>query len=394
MPHQFSNGKVPCCVDARGSDPVPENDSQGELIFSIAEWWRYSHDRAGLERLWPHVERAVAYMDQLRESERTVANQTGERRALYGLMPASISHEGYSAKPRHAYWDNFWSLIGYDDAVQLATALGHADQASRYARSRDQFRADRQASVLAAVKQHGIDFIPGAAELGDFDPTSITIALSPGAAQGWLPSALLSQTFERYWQGFVARRDGKEWGDYTPYEWRNVAALVRLGWRDRVQPLLTFFLADRRPAAWNQWAEVVGQDPRKRRFVGDMPHAWIASDFLRSVYDLFAFERASDHALVLAAGIPATWLQGQGGGIERLRTPYGELSYALRERGTQLEWRIGGGLTTPPGGLVLPWPYAGKPTGTARLSGKPMAWHDGELVIRTLPAILSIERPH
>ena len=22
-PYQFENGKVPCCVDARGSDPVP-----------------------------------------------------------------------------------------------------------------------------------------------------------------------------------------------------------------------------------------------------------------------------------------------------------------------------------------------------------------------------------
>ena len=32
-PHQFENGKVPCCVDFRGADPVPENDSNGQLIF-------------------------------------------------------------------------------------------------------------------------------------------------------------------------------------------------------------------------------------------------------------------------------------------------------------------------------------------------------------------------
>ncbi len=50
-PHQFSNGKVPCCVDARGSDPVPENDSHGELIFSIAELYRYTHDRDTLDDL-------------------------------------------------------------------------------------------------------------------------------------------------------------------------------------------------------------------------------------------------------------------------------------------------------------------------------------------------------
>jgi hypothetical protein len=138
---------------------------------------------------------------------------------------------------------------------------------------------------------------------------------------------------------------------------------------------------------------VVGRDPRKPRFVGDMPHAWIASDFLRSVYDMFAYERGRDHALVLAAGIPAAWLQGQGVGTERLRTPYGELSYALREQDGGLELRIPTGLNVPPGGLVLPWPYAGKPTGKVLLNGKPVAWRDGEIAIHELPAMLRVERP-
>ena len=31
--YQFANGKVPCCVDRRGADPVPENDSAGEFLF-------------------------------------------------------------------------------------------------------------------------------------------------------------------------------------------------------------------------------------------------------------------------------------------------------------------------------------------------------------------------
>jgi len=34
---QFDSGKVPCCVDARGADPVAENDSHGELIYLAAE---------------------------------------------------------------------------------------------------------------------------------------------------------------------------------------------------------------------------------------------------------------------------------------------------------------------------------------------------------------------
>jgi len=35
-PHLFASGKVPCCVDRRGADPVPENDSHGEWIHLVA----------------------------------------------------------------------------------------------------------------------------------------------------------------------------------------------------------------------------------------------------------------------------------------------------------------------------------------------------------------------
>src|SRR3546814_12992418 len=45
-PYQFDDGMVPCCVDDRGSDPVPENDSHGELIFNIAELYRHERDKA------------------------------------------------------------------------------------------------------------------------------------------------------------------------------------------------------------------------------------------------------------------------------------------------------------------------------------------------------------
>ncbi|MES2859147.1 MAG: discoidin domain-containing protein, partial [Pseudomonadota bacterium] len=320
-PYQFDSGKVPCCVDDRGSDPVPENDSHGELIFAIAEQYRYTRDRALLEAMWPHVDSAVKYMDELRLSERTEANRA-KNQAFYGMMPASISHEGYSAKPMHSYWDNFWALRGYKDAVDVATWLGRLAEAKRFAASRDQFRADLYASLEAATQLHGIDFLPGAAELGDFDATSTTIALAPGGEQEALPQDLLHNTFERYWREFVQRRDGaREWKDYTPYELRTVGTFVRLGWRDRAHQALDFFFKDQQPPAWNQWAEVVSRTPRTPFFLGDLPHAWVESDYVRSALDMFAYTREADEALVIAAGIPAGWLEGEGIAVAGLRTP-------------------------------------------------------------------------
>ncbi|MFC3549657.1 discoidin domain-containing protein [Lysobacter cavernae] len=389
-PYQFDNGKVPCCVDDRGSDPVPENDSHGELVFTIAEVYRYTRDEALLEAMWPHVVGAVKYMDELRLSERTQTNRT-QHPAFYGMMPASISHEGYSAKPMHSYWDNFWALRGYKDAVEIAQWLGRNEEARRFAAARDQFRGDLYASIEAAVKQHGIDYLPGAAELGDFDATSTTIALAPGGEQGQLPQRLLDGTFERYWREFVARRDGtREWKDYTPYELRTIGSFVRLGWRERAHEALDFFFKDQQPRAWNQWAEVVSRTPRKPFFVGDLPHAWVESDYVRSALDLFAYTRDDDDALVIAAGIPADWLAGEGVRVANLRTPYGPLGYALKQDRERVLLMLSPGLRAPAGGVVLRWPYSQRP-GATRVDGRPATWQNGELRIEGTATRVEIE---
>ena len=83
-------------------------------------------------------------------------------------------------------------------------------------------------------------------------------------------------------------------------------------------------------AGWNQWAEVVVRDAREPRFLGDMPHGWVASDQIRSVLDLFAYEDEGESSLVLAAGVPMAWLRGKGLSIRDLRTPWGRLSWSAR----------------------------------------------------------------
>jgi hypothetical protein len=344
-----------------------------------------------IEAMWPHVEAAIQYVERLRQSERNDANRAPARRAFYGLLPASISHEGYAQKPMHSYWDDFWALKGYDDAVAIATALGRAEAAARLSAQRDEFRRDLSASLQASAATHGIAYLPGSAELGDFDPASTTIAFAPHGDTRDLPLALVQATYERYWREFVDRRDGnKAWEEYTPYELRTVGTFIRLGWRDRAQELLAFFLAGRRPPAWNQWPEVVGRDPRKTRFVGDMPHAWVASDFIRSVLDLFAYERNADHALVLAAGIPPAWLDGAGISVGNLRTSYGMLSYSLKKVRGRTLLNVDAGSQLPPGHIVFIWPWKEPPRKTV-VNGKSASWQGNELHIDELPARVVIE---
>ncbi len=257
----FADGKVPCCVDARGPDPTPENDSGGEFVYAVAEYVRATGDREFAARMWPAVARAVAYLDTLRAARRT-AQYAGTE--FFGLLPESISHEGYSAKPMHSYWDDCGALRGYRDAVELATLVGDAAAATRIAAARDTFTADLRASVAATMRAHRIDYVPGCAELGDFDATSTTIVLDPVQAGDVLPREALEKTFEKYWAFFTARRDGREtWDAYTPYEMRCIGALALLGHRDRADAALRYFMGARRPAGWQQFPEVIWRENRQ-----------------------------------------------------------------------------------------------------------------------------------
>ena len=386
--YQYPDGKVPCCVDDRGADPVPEHDSHGELVYLVAEYARLTGDMALPREVWPHVEAAIGYIDRLRVERRTAAYRAPALRHFFGLLPESISHEGYSAKPMHSYWDDFWALRGLRDAAWLAERLGLRDAAARIARSRDEFENDLLESLRRAMALHRIAYIPGCADLGDFDPTSTTIALDPGGELSRLPREAVRATFDRYWEDAAARMEGrKSWDLYTPYEVRTVGTFVRLGERERALRLLQWFLDDRRPLGWKAWAEVVARDPRAAISIGDMPHLWVASDYVRAFVDLLAYEREEDGALVLAAGVPEDWLP-KGVAVRRLATAWGPLDFSMRRDGSRIVARIGGGLRVPPGGVVLAPP--GSAT-RAIVDGKPAAVESGRVIVRALPADVEIQ---
>ena len=409
--YQYPDGKVPCCVDRRGADPVPEHDSHGELVHLIAEVYRYTGDRAFAEELFPHVERAVDAIEALRQQRRTADYAKGPKQVFFGLLPESISHEGYSSRPVHSYWDDTFAYRGLDDAVELARALGRDALAVEWARRRDEFRADLLASIARVRKQHRLVDLPASADLADFDSTSTTTMLDPGGLLPFLPRDAVLATFERFWREVSDRRAGrKEWEGYTPYELRHVGAFVRLHvatgdlrWRDRAHELLAGYLRDQRPPGWNAWPEVVHRDARAARFLGDLPHGWVGSDFIRSFLDLFAFEReagpGTEPALVLGAGIPPSWLdRPQGITVEDVATPWGPLTYTLEripdfplkfsDRLVAYRYWLSGGLKVPPGGIVLV-PPTREPHQQPIVDGNPVERRpDGTAVVHQLPAVV------
>ncbi|HMI44519.1 MAG TPA: hypothetical protein VK491_00010, partial [Gemmatimonadaceae bacterium] len=391
--YQYDNGKVPCCVDEHGATPVPENDSHGEFIYLVGEYYRHTRDKAELEKMWPHVVKAVAYMDSLRHERMTEAYTVGANKPFYGLLPQSISHEGYSAKPMHSYWDDFFALRGFKDAAFIAKELDKS-QAGNFGQIRNSFRANLFESIRQVVIARRIDYIPGSVELADFDPTSTTIAVSPGGEAGRLPGPLLMRTFDKYFQSARDRSLGyKPWDAYTPYELRNVGVFVQLGQRPKAHQLLDFFFRDQRPEAWHQWAEVVYRDPKTPKFIGDMPHTWVGSDYIRSFLDMLAFERESDSSLVIGAGVKDDWVKlDPGVRVANLSTQYGPLNYDMRASGNVVTVNLRAGIRMPPGGIVV-WSPLEQPILSAWVDGVPSAVKGSEVRVRKLPAVVTIRYP-
>lgn len=384
--HQFENGAVPCCIDQRGADHLVENDSHGEFIYLIAEYYRYTRDIRWLSAMLPRVDLAVNYIDELRQTRRTAEyRDDAEKRHFYGLLPESISHEGYNVKPMHSYFDDLFALKGLKDAVFIAATTGEDGKAAAYAAILEQFRRDLVDSIRLTMQKHAINYIPGCAELGDFDPTSTTIAIDPVDELHELRAAL-ENTFERYWTELKARRSGAlDWQAYTPYEHRSVGAFIRLRQKERAHALLDYLFQHQRPKAWNHWAEVVYSDREAGLFIGDMPHTWVGSDFLRSVRSMLVYERESDRTLVVGAGLNAEWL-AQGLSFQ-LPTHYGTLALQVRSNGNTTAYSLSGALDSRIA-LVLPTADV-----DVKLNGKLVqAGSDREVVIELLPAYVVISR--
>jgi F5/8 type C domain len=394
--YQAADGIVPCCVDRDGPDWLPEYDSQGELIAIVMDYFRFTGDRGFVAEMWPTVTKSVDRIEALRRQRLTAEFKTPDSRARYGLLPESVSHEGYLAHPVHAYWDDFWALRGLKDAATMAEAIGDDAQHTRLVALRDDFRETLLASIMTTMTDRGVDYLPASVELADIDPSATANAIALLDEAQALPAAAIARTFDEYLSNFRKRRRGEiDWSNYSPYEIRIIGALVRLGRREEAFELARFFMADRRPLAWNQWPEIAWRDPRSPGHIGDLPHTWIAAEFALAFCSMLAFERERDQALIVGAGVPAAWLEGDGSvRVNGLPTWYGTLSLAMTGApdGVEMDIALIGDVTMPAGGIVVR-PPGDAPLRAVSVNGKPITrFTDAEAIVHELPAKVRLRR--
>jgi hypothetical protein len=336
-----------------------EYDSQGEFVSFVADVARLDGGAQRVREYLPKVKLALKFLKSLRDRT-LVPGYESDREAperFRGIIAPSISHEGYST-PTHSYWDDYWALKGWHDGAWLASVLGDA---RLEAWARQQYAVLREsvaASIEATMKWKQLSTIPASADLGDNDPTSVSIGVDPCGQEDLMPAAALSHTFDLYLDDVRKRSvPGSLWA-YTPYELRNVLTYVHLNRPADANELLTDLMRYRRPAAWQEFAEVVHSRLRHPGYLGDMPHTWIGAEYVRAIFGMLMHE-ADDH-LQLLPGAPITWLAGEGVTLSELRTAYGRLTMTARQEGNALRVTLGSGLL-PEIPVGVSWPMRQRP---------------------------------
>lgn len=349
------DGFVPCVVDRDGVDLLVEHDSHGQFLWGACEVWRVTGDADFIESIFDRIALAAEHLIALRRQRMTDDFREGDRAACFGLLPESASHEGYLAHPVHSYWDDFWGLRGLNAAAELAEKFGRNHEAALWKNEANSFLVDLVRSIESVISTRKLAYIPGSVEWADFDPTATANAIAQLDFADALPQGPLQQTFATYLEGFRRRQNFENpWINYSAYEIRIVGALARLGKRDEANELLKFFLADRRPIAWNQWPEISWRDPSSPGHLGDLPHTWIAAEYVLALCSMIAFEREDDDSLVLAAGMPESWIAGEGFEVRGLITRHGKLDFRIAAANSDtIEVFIAGLRELPSGGLWL-----------------------------------------
>ncbi|MBU3890831.1 discoidin domain-containing protein [Methylosinus sp. KRF6] len=318
----YPNGMVPPILDEngainRGYGSDIEYDAQGEFVCVAAEAYRITRSRAFLTAVLEPVVRATRFIEEL--CARTNA-QHGPTSRFHGLLPPSLSHEGYS-EPSYSYWDDFFALSAFRGCAFLADAAGERETAA-WARAKAKgFAEDLTRSIRMTSELMGEGMIAGSADREDVDPTSTSIAFEPCRVEDVLPPELLAATYDLCAAQIKSLGAPDFGGSFTPYVIRNLNAFVSLGRLEDAFGLLELLLSCRRPENWRHWAEVVWSPPRAPQYIGDMPHTWIGAEFVTAIRSMLL--RENGDALELFRGAPDHWWDGEGITLRNLPTAFG-----------------------------------------------------------------------
>lgn len=320
----------------------PEADNPGQILWILGEHWRFTRDRAWLQRVYPSVQKLAAMIRYCRTSDGPHWVQM-DALAFGEDVPADQRRElkpGRCDGDNPAYTEAF-DLAGIRAAAMLAEALGKGTDAAQYgAFATELFEKYDRAYGANLPDKYGSYCVLWPCRLYPFDEGR-------------------------------AREQFRGLGSQKPESWRYfplarahqslLAGNREAGWRT-----LEYHLDHPQMRGWYAFDEggrsgSGGWGHLRTTWKGDvaMPHGWAIAEVHLLLRDCLACE--DDQRLVLFAGVPESWFtDSHGMTIRRLPTHFGTLDVSWTPARGGATLRLDGE-ANPPGGIVLSLPESLKP---------------------------------
>jgi len=318
-------------------------DGVGQVLWAYGQHYAITHDRAFAAEVFPAVERAVAWIQQARQSD-----------PLH-LLPATTPGDN-EAISGHVTGHNFWALDGIRNAILLAQAAGHVQQAARFQQEYNDYHAALMRVLDRVTRGTGGYISPGLDGRQGQDWGNM-LSIYPGqvlSPDNPMVTATLDTTRARYKEGIMTYDNGAFLHDYLGFS--NIETELILG--------------DQQSAIQDLYAELVHTSSTQAGFETDIkpwgdrdfhdnlaPHGWFAARLRIALRNMFVREQGDD--LHLLSAISPAWVQpGNDVLVDRARTNFGSVDFSLRILSpSRAELALQDAFVDPPAHVVLHLPW-------------------------------------
>jgi len=380
MEAQKESGEFPSIFDVQLKPIGPhEWDAQGQALFALAQYYQFTKDAELVSRYWPHVLKAAQFVREIRKK-----NLKDEYRGtpLYGILPPSASAEDLGPDTWHHYWDDFWVILGLKQIARVAQEIGRPSDARRLQELAEDLLHWTKESYRLLMRQKGIHWIPNGPE--DLEGTSMARGTSPAIWPGNLlppDDPVVQASFRHYYEKWIKPYGGAYYhqGKLWPYGFELALGYVLIGQKEIAHEILQWHLQHQTFPGNYAWGEQL--DPKTAAFVaGDIPHCWVAADYINLVLGMLLFSYPDRIALL--SGVHEKWLTtGKRIAMRNAPTYFGSLDFqaAYRPETQQLTLELGGS-ASPPQGFVLANPFKDKRIRKAWADGSPLSVDSGQRI--------------
>ena len=342
--------------DGRFESQEHQLDANGQAPWALWQYWKITGDRAWLERIYPKMQKSVAWTMQARRHAPADS-------PLAGLLPAALADGEYLWDGKHhVVGYDFWNLRGMLCTADAARALGKSEEAAELFKEADLYRT----AIDAAWEKLGIPHFPPSWEKkgthwGNTEtlwPTPLFADDDPRVA------ALIDEVRLRHGGGYlegtirwVSGPDAKRphglpdaihpyMGAYT------TMSDLALGNDELVVEDFYWYLLH--TSAANTFPEGIYYKTRTA-WRDTIPHVTGASNYALMLRHMLIHESGDE--LHLLRAVPDWWLgEGREIRIERAPTHFGEMSLLVRGTTQGVEIKLDPPKRSPPKKIILRLP--------------------------------------